>query len=378
MKLTQKKTPLIIITVAAVGIFIWQVYSLLNSDISLDTNSGISMAAPVETPAESNAELQRHSHPDRSRAQHLIPEALEQQNNHVQMQTTPYLKLVNHYKIVKMQHKLLQEELSIAKVRSQIAHLNQRPLQSSGDGNDDESVFGIKSNNAIKNETTLVYLDYQNAQWSAILKDSDGYHQVGPDSILSKNRKIIRINRSGVIMQAGAKRFNLSFNGITPLPTPHPLHFTHRKTSPPKPEVHSILPLKTFAAEQKVIHNKITAHKPPTKAIPIPKKAVKEKTPVKHTLDETVILEMPAKSYTIRLKRSNNMKDLINYANQNHMGDRTLLYTNKKSSNPSFTLVFGDYLTTRAAQAALANLARQTTDRYSIALIEDIQKEIEG
>ncbi len=448
MKLRKKQTSIIVITITAIVIFAWQVYLLMSNDISSNNSSSVSIAAPIETPMEKTAILTSNkveSAPPPTVTSGPM-QAITALQRHKVTNKNPYLTLVNNYKLAKMKHQVLQEELAIANVRHKIALLNEKTL--STDDNDARTNFGgfgIQSANSDKSEIKLVYLDYQNNQWSATLKNGNRFSEINAGAQLSDGSHIIAINRHGVLIQSGSHRYNLSFNGITPLPNQSKSPFatttktnlfkkasSPKKAAKPKSKSKSMktqkaksTQRKTAFIEQKIIHHKVaalnpsypaalkklqvkavtaqklvipmvvmrptelpikkhTTQKPITPKIPSKIKTVskpieKNKTTallkppvklnhqvvlkptqppkkIKHTLDETVLLEMPAKSYTIWLKSSANKKELDAFAKKYHIDGRTLCYSNKSHPEPYYTLVYGDYLTTRAAKSALDTL----------------------
>lgn len=363
MQLKKKQVYLLLVAIMATIVFVWQVISLMRSDISNKTSSATAQAPSQTTQAVSHpvrtaiAKKILHNNSKKSR-----PYALAQLSKADVSQQNKYVQLVHQYEYAKMENKILQQEVAIANSRHKIAKLNQSlAIEPSITGNLTPSNFGV--NNAqsnSSNELKLVYLDYQNNHWSATLQSEGHFHDISPGSQLADGQRIVAINKQGVLISKGAHRFTVDFNGITSLPdnqtnkTPQ----QHAKT----PVANQLPHKKTAVIERRIVSNH-------------PQKAPKKKT--SRSLDETVLLEMPASSYTILLRQSKDKNELIEFAKQHHIENRTLCYHNTKHPQPYFSLVYGDYLTTAAAKSALKLLPNSLRSKQlSIHPLQKIQKEI--
>jgi septal ring-binding cell division protein DamX len=361
-----------------------------------------------------------------------------------------YLELSNNYEIAKMKRKLLQEELAIANTRYEIGVLNHK-FQTL-DGSDHRPTTADSRQKSI-DDLRLVYLDFQNGSWSATLANGNQFQQVNVGAQLPDGSYVMTINNRGVIMQRGNYRYNVNFNGITPLtplqeqksleqnsnlshatldagenqnlemtkaervepavpineikpafnPVPEnttktdanksvsscpagncstvKLQFTELNNTGQTQQselVKAMLPLTASNKSSPPSVKEVEIH-PSLNAIPRATLAAEalENPNTKHSLDETVLLELPAYSYTIQLRASNNQKELIEFAKKNHIDDRTLCYANTNHKQPYYTLVYGDYLTTRAAESAMSDLpSNLRVEHVAIRSLSQIQREI--
>lgn len=351
MRLNKKPIFLASITVLAFTVLIWQWIALFHNDIR--TPSITSTTSP---------------HQKNQREASSVP------TSHIQEVSTPtlsnndtpeqkaYITLLNRYQLAKMQHKLLQEELAIANARQKITEFSHKntlemPHPLSGFGTENT---GMDQDTAFD----LVYLGFQNNHWSATIRHDGHYQELENGTSFTDGTQVIEIDKNGVSLQKGKQRYRLTFTAMTPLASPETV--TEKQT-----------PITVFAKTPPALKPKITQQvveplqPQPTSTIQFSKKS--------HTLDETVLLEMPPSSYTIKLMADNDKNHLLNFARKYHIEDRALCYSHGHAPKNQFTLVYGDYLTTRAALTALENLPRELREHYlTIQRLEHIQHEIRG
>lgn len=362
MQIKKKQASLILITVIALFIFLWQLVQLLSSDISIKPQNIAPIANASKTPPHTMSD------PPTTlvKFKNLRPETKAQQNI--------YLDLVNRYQMAKIQHKLLEEQLAIANARHQIAELSRKAAAHSISQDRAAVNYGTEGiPTAPETPFKLLYLGYQNGQWSATINYNGHYQQLETNTTLADGTHIILVDQEGVIIEFHQQRYHLTFNHLKRLPPINPSSAKSHILKKPsdntfvnaQPTLKTTLPIIPNASAKK------------NNAINIYKKNLNAPRP--HTLDETVLLEMPAQSYTIKLFESTNQKHLLSFIKRHHLEDRTLYYSHTKNNILYHTLIYGDYLTTRAALTALNNLSLVIPPKnLSIELLKHIQHEING
>ncbi|OGT52719.1 MAG: hypothetical protein A3F17_03400 [Gammaproteobacteria bacterium RIFCSPHIGHO2_12_FULL_41_15] len=367
MQANKKQISLIVVTLFAFAIFLWQLIALFHNDISAKTSAPI-LAKTIETakPSVATPNIQKSATP-------VLAETASPQQE-------AYLTLLNRYQLAKMQHKLLQEELAIANARQKISALNQKNTLDTipEERNNPNTGFGTEITN--KNQQLpfkLVYLGFQNGHWSATIHQKGHYRQLDKGMTLADGTHITNVDKNGIEFQNNQQQsYRLTFTELTLLTAPVPTDTTATPKKPiitPSDTARKITPpllpseKKSAKSAEKISTNIAATQNSAAKAANQP-----------HTLDETVLLEMPPSSYTIKLMVGHKDR-LLRFARKHHITDRTLCYSNIHSPHEQYTLVYGDYLTTRAAVSALNHLPPPLLQHpLCIQRLELIQREIAG
>ena len=114
MKINKKQTLLLTLTITVLGLLAWQVYVLIHHDMT-STNHVTTPTNPTMTqPARLHADLLAQIAP-------MQPPLITHQKH--------YMELVNKYKTIKMQRRLLEEEAAIAAAKQRIASLDKKTNQ---------------------------------------------------------------------------------------------------------------------------------------------------------------------------------------------------------------------------------------------------------
>ncbi len=208
MKFEKKQLTLLSITIAAFAFLGWEVYQLVSSDITAKPPTTLHAAEPMQKATTLNA-------PQLSAP---LANNINQHETSLTLNSKAYINLLNKYKTAKLQHKVLSEEVAIAKARNEIAVVNQKTQSMSGTNSLNPDNFGTTTSSTNKNATyTLAYLDNQNGTWTATLSVGGAYQQVNSHTQLIDGTRILSIDRGGVLLQSGKERYYLTFDGITQL-----------------------------------------------------------------------------------------------------------------------------------------------------------------
>lgn len=226
MALDRKQKILIPLIIIAFIIVIWQSYNIFSGPKLPDVGGGMKaqkqtapMVAPAAlAPAPTTAATSQAMPPSAPETaangltQKEFPEELPANTEQSQ-----YLKLVNQYQLLKMQHMLLEEEVAIAAAKQKIAQMN---IDAGGQGYSD-SDSGYTDSGVItpadENALNVVYIDYQDGRWHATLNNHGQFEEVVIGSRLSDGSKIISIDRRGVVTKRGNQLLKLTFGGVVPL-----------------------------------------------------------------------------------------------------------------------------------------------------------------
>lgn len=218
MKIEKKQMTLLCVTVAAVGFLGWQIYGLMCDDLaSAPSTTKSASAAPAVTTAET------------PRVQATVDHSSSQTvmlNNGQQA----YLDLVNRYEAAKLQHKLLDEEVAIARARHDIAETNQKTDSMGGSAGSAE--FGTPSSETPQNAPfSLAYLDEQNGRWSATIAMGGEYQSVTTGSELRDGTRVLSVGDRGVLLQSGTQQYQLSFGGMMLVADASPTPLAQKKAA---------------------------------------------------------------------------------------------------------------------------------------------------
>jgi len=384
MTLTRKKISIAGITAIIAVVFLWQASSLMRSDIS-------SINHPVATPPDTALTAER---PAIKQEAKVNPQPTVKTDEQIALDTEQqahkkvYLNLISQYRLAKLQHQLLEEQLVVANMQQQL-----------------NEVKGNHSNpNSFTEKTTLaeaypklVYLDHQGKNWNATISINNQYQHITTGSLLRNNiGHVAQINRNGVIISTRQQRYKLNFDGIIlQQQATNPIITTHITKTETASTLAPITPTNKVATERNINQPRIHVARID---MSIPSLTVTRKqlekyfnaqfpimvdrltaiTPKKRSLDEKVLLQMPASSYTIKLRNSKNRDELMSFAKENKVNNRALCYKHHKAQSKLYTLLYGDYLTKTAAEAALKTLPETLkNEQPNIQKLVTIQEELQ-
>ena len=198
-----KQKSLLILTVAALGFLGYQIFQLVDRDITESPVIVESTATPIAAVPSTPVTAPK---PQMTLQTQPQPQASADTLN--QSQST-YVQMLNQFELVKLHRQLLDEETAVATAQNQIAQLHSQTAKITGSNPDDGS-------NA--SAPVLNYIDQQNGQWSATLHINGVYQSIAPGVILSNGYQVMAISHQGVLLQKGQQRELLTFDGITDLP----------------------------------------------------------------------------------------------------------------------------------------------------------------
>lgn len=165
-----------------------------------------------------------------------------------------YLRLVNQYQIVRMQRLVADEEAAMYASRAKIAELHQQIAKTSGTSYTATSTFGAPMPSTSIGYQ-LMYIDYQNGQWTATLNQSGRFIEVNCDTVLPDGARILKITQNGVVIRKWNKNYLLSFYGTTVLNSNPPL----RPVFAPKPSYSNIKPI-SYSLPATTQHNNLVGN----------------------------------------------------------------------------------------------------------------------
>lgn len=234
MKLDKKQKILLTLVIIALAYLAWQIYNMFFAGASQPATTHLTPAAtviaaqpqtlttttaapavsapaitqamsPVTQPA---AAISGSSSPRPLRQVTLLPPMSAYQSE--------YLQLVNRYQLLKMRRLIADEEAAIASSQAKIAQLNQ---QSGGTVSSAPTAFpAMAAAPAASAGYQLMYIDYQDGRWSAILSHNNRFKEVYEGTVLSDGTHILKIDSNGVVTRRRGQQSLLSFYGTTPLP----------------------------------------------------------------------------------------------------------------------------------------------------------------
>lgn len=239
MKLDKKQKILFTLVIIALAYLAWQVYSMFFAGPSQSTvtpapTSSLSVAPKTPTtktqtaqPNMSNAVSATVKPAGTITTPQIQPVATQPGLQPLQQVSllppmsayqSEYLRLVNRYQLLKMRRMIVEEEAAIASSQAKIAQFNQQagttttpsafPSATTITGTATPSTAGYQ----------LMYIDYQDGRWSAILNHNNRFKEVYVGTVLSDGTRIMKIDSNGVITRRKGLQYLISFYGTTPLP----------------------------------------------------------------------------------------------------------------------------------------------------------------
>jgi len=326
MKIEKKQITLLILTVCALGFLVWQFFRLIGDDLSAQDRASYAIAQARNTVIAQKKQILEQP-------QTQPTTATPPTNNN------PYVRLVDQYQMLQMEHKLLTEQLEIAKLKAKIATLNKENTSMLNTAHPEN----YSQSNALYQ---LVYLAQQNHQWTATILKGNQYKTVNTGDKLANGDHVLQINAHGVILKNPKQRIQLTFNGVgvTALKSKHPK--THPLAAKNKNSVNEA-PKTSIANLAQAEQSLYKGHLP---------NGAKITHNAPYTLDEVLLLELPPSNYTIQLAEDNRLNDLKKLVNRFHLNPRAMLFHYHKNTQMQHVLLLGSYQSKKEAAIALAKL----------------------
>jgi hypothetical protein len=276
--------PLIIVAFIYVGWQIYHIFFATSPNQALLHPIALANASSGETITQPTLQIEQNQSaiPEHKTIEKLSPQEAADQS-------AEYQRLVNRYRELEAKRMLLEEKMAIADTEQKIAELNAKLSK----------FDNSQTNTSFDKERTykLIYLDRQNGQWSATLRDDNAFLEVKPGTKLSDGSRAVAIDSKGVVLVKNGKTELLTFTGVVPL------RKAQVKVAPPTQKI--IEPVYSKVAVQKIEKHKISkpklvAAKHVVKSIKNPLPHPKEISKVQLT-KTSIPAEAPVKpDYTIR------------------------------------------------------------------------------
>jgi hypothetical protein len=248
---TNRQKILIILTILTFGILVWQIYSLVRSDLSSSeplnnptkTSSPANMSIPtpgsatnpnlVSSDATTPASKVANEGNNTPQETNQLPAEVYQNRADLSPNQQEYMRYSREFELAKMQRRLLEEQVAIANARKTIADTEQQTNKLDGNSNFIDPG---------KNDWRLTFLILRNNIWHATLVHNGDYHNVTTGSKLLDGTKILDINKTGVRFEYHGLIKHLSFVGVKTLSKPHPSTANSPSAIPSSTSTQSIAP----------------------------------------------------------------------------------------------------------------------------------------
>lgn len=245
-----KQKSLLIITIGALGFLGYQIFELVDRDISeTPAMTASSSSANFGRPAAHMTHKAPMLHAHQKAAASSQHTALTRQANAVPVNLNgdkpshanasgmnpsqqAYVKMLNTFEVEKMHRQLLDEEAAVANAQHQIAMMHQQTSKLTG-----SATGGDVSDNAAA-PLALSYIDHQRGHWNATVRLNQQYQSVQVGSRLSTGFQVVAIDKAGILLQKGQQRERLTFDGVQSLPDLVPA--THVPLLAAKKQAHSL------------------------------------------------------------------------------------------------------------------------------------------
>ncbi len=332
MSLPKRQTSLLCLTLVATAIFGWQLIELFTHDIVA--------APPKQVPTQEN------SRPVPTPVMTTTPPTLSEEDRDFQ-------SLLRRYELAKLQHRLADEELAIAKAQQAIHEIKQ-------------TTPAIHSDSA-NADWQLKYVGRHQQTWSASVAHGDRLVNITAGMKLNSHLYVTRIDAQGVWLRSPTTVYQLTFTGMTRVNSLTPP--ATRETSPSEP-------LAVVTPSLAVT----TPSTPTTSSVATPSKITAPKSVAVTTpsFDETVLMAMPNHSYTLKLATHSDKQTLLHLIHKHKINSRSFIYAHPCDQQRCYSLVYGDYLTLPAAQAAQASLPTKLRElNPEITSLRAIQKSLQ-
>jgi septal ring-binding cell division protein DamX len=217
-----KQKSLLVLTVAALGFLGYQVFQLVDRDITetpiiaQQTQGNTAVTAPVVASHSQPSVPVVHQVEQATSPPAVVSKPTLSVNNTVTPQQHAYMKALNSYEVARMHHQLMDEEAAIASAQQKIVVMHNKTEKILGPNS---AVAGDGFLTGQSSSTIgLSYIDKRNGAWSATLHIGSDYEPVQVGSTLANGYDVIGIDHQGVTLQKGSHREVVNFNGTTQLP----------------------------------------------------------------------------------------------------------------------------------------------------------------
>lgn len=219
MRVQPKQIVMLALTVLAFIFLGYQVFEMINSDMSVQTAPAASTASVTTVPP---ATLHKVAYTDRPSEPVLqkTSAAPEAKPTSLALSTQPslptkqkaYVELVNQYEMAKLKNQLLKEQESIANAQVRIATLHQKSkVIRTGLGS-----LGFVGNTKVQSgdmSYTLGYVGQHKGKWTATLVSNGHYQGVKVGTPLKDGFRVTQIDHHGVTLLKNGFKKVITFNG---------------------------------------------------------------------------------------------------------------------------------------------------------------------
>lgn len=281
----------------------------------------------------------------------LIP-SLQKNNSDLaaSSQNKAYIALADQYQYLQMEHKLLNEQIAVAKLRNELAQINTQ--------NDNTTINSTNPTNKILAANyQLVYLSQENQRWTATIANDDNYQSVQAGDQLDDGSKVMAIDQNGVTLLSGQQKLLLTFNDTKKIADLAAA--ISQKVSSKINEVqqtqNALLAKKVANTDQEI--NRLAEAEQDVYSGHLHSQAESpHHSDEPFTLDEILLLELPPKNYTIRVAQDGSLSDLKKLIAKFHLDPKAMLFHFKKDQKTEHVLIFGDFASKEQAEDALNKL----------------------
>lgn len=224
---TKRQKVLIILTLITFMVLIWQIYTLVHSDLSPDAHKSTITAHPSSAPSQpipaitaanntttpvtslamtTNTSVPVVAHDDTPQTVNELPAQIYQSRNELAPNQQEYMRYSREFELAKMERRLLEEKVAIANARKSIADTEQQTHRLSGHTGDN-----LDFN---RNTWRLTFLSRHNHKWHATIQHNGDYHNVVVGTKLLNGTKILQIDKSGVEFEYHGIIKKLNFAGV--------------------------------------------------------------------------------------------------------------------------------------------------------------------
>ena len=233
-----KQKSLLVLTIAALGFLGYQIFELVDRDISetpVYNDVSLPMASKPAKPLAYKSVVDRPAAhvPTQPLSQSVAMTPVKAQavtGTKATSTNAPnlsdaqraYVSMLNTYEVEKMHRQLLEEEAAVATAQHQIAELNEQTKKLNGGAVPASTVGQIAQ--AEGRPVVLSYIDQQQGRWRATLRMHGAYVPVRLGSTLDNGFKVTAIDQTGVTLANGRAREQVTFHGVIHLPPAEPAH----------------------------------------------------------------------------------------------------------------------------------------------------------
>lgn len=407
MNLDKRQKVILGLIVLALIVLIWQIYKLAGANsnaapqvVTTPSTAVTTTAKPSATPAAAAAVRNNaiETAAMLSNAADNAPGASAATDD-MSSNQQKYLELVNEYQMSEIQRMIAEDQASIAQSRYNAAQALSKISELSGGTANLSSLAGT-TDQGNPNEYDLIYTGEDNGQWTATLKKNGQFNDVTAGSILPDGAKVLSVDDNGVLLQQGAAKMLVTFNGVTP--------FNSDGTTPGTTAAQisnnssQAMPSKTAAAPTKpIMPSSQQPSAPKTPATTVTQTATQ--TTAQTTITEGVPLKQPnlaaakvvaqssgqteeksphfmdlnKNDYTIQIIADDQLGSVQNFINANALQNNATALKTLRNGKPWYIAVYGDYASSSAAFDAMKNMPNHIrAERPFVRRVGDVQVKV--